>query len=155
MHRKGAQDKKRAKVFTKVGREITVAVKTGGDADPANNSRLRAAIVAARAVNMPNNRVKRAIQSALGAGDGEEYVEMRYEGYGPAGVAVIVECLTDNKNRTAADLRAAFTRAGGSLGETGSVSFSFDRVGHITYPRDAGRRRCHNGDSSGSQSQRR
>lgn len=134
MHRKGAQDKKRAKVFTKVGREITVAVKAGGDSDPANNPRLRAAIVAARAVNMPNDRVKKAIQSAIGGGDGEDYMEMRYEGYGPAGVAVIVECLTDNKNRTAAELRAAFTRAGGNLGETGSVSFSFDRVGQITYP---------------------
>ena len=138
MHRKGAQDKKRAKVFTKVGREITVAVKTGGDPDPANNPRLRAAIIAARAVNMPNDRVKKAIQSALGGGEGEDYVEMRYEGYGPAGVAVIVECLTDNKNRTAAELRAAFTRAGGNLGETGSVSFSFDRVGHITYPAEIG-----------------
>ncbi len=133
MHRKGAQDKKRAKVFTKVGREIAVAVKTGGDSDPANNPRLRAAIVAARAVNMPNDRVKKAIQSALGGGDGEDYDEMRYEGYGPGGVAVLVECLTDNRNRTAAELRAAFTRAGGNLGETGSVSFSFDRVGQITY----------------------
>lgn len=138
MHRKGAQDKKRAKIFTKVGREITVAVKTGGDPDPANNPRLRAAVVAARAVNMPNDRVKRAIQSAIGGGDGEDYVEMRYEGYGPAGVAVIVECLTDNKNRTAAELRAVFARAGGNLGETGSVAFSFDRVGQITYPADAG-----------------
>ena len=138
MHRKGAQDKKRAKVFTKVGREITVAVKTGGDPDPANNPRLRSAIIAARAVNMPNDRVKKAIQSAIGGGDGQDYVEMRYEGYGPAGTAVIVECLTDNKNRTAAELRAAFTRAGGNLGETGSVSFSFDRVGQITYTGEAG-----------------
>lgn len=138
MHRKGAQDKKRAKVFTKVGREITVAVKTGADPDPANNPRLRAAIAAARAVNMPNDRVKRAIQSALGGDEGAQYSEMRYEGYGPAGVAVIVECLTDNKNRTAAELRAAFTRAGGNLGETGSVAFSFDRVGQITYPSTVG-----------------
>ena len=138
MHRKGAQDKKRAKVFTKVGREITVAVKTGGDPDPANNPRLRSAMLAARAVNMPNDRVKKAIQSAMGVGDGEDYSEIRYEGYGPAGVAVIVECLTDNKNRTAAEIRAAFSRAGGNLGETGSVSFSFDRVGQITYPLEAG-----------------
>ncbi len=138
MHRKGAQDKKRAKVFTKVGREIAVAVKTGGDSDPANNPRLRAAIVAARAVNMPNDRVKKAIQSALGGSESEDYDEMRYEGYGPGGVAVLVECLTDNRNRTAAELRAAFTRAGGNLGETGSVSFSFDRVGQITYTAAAG-----------------
>ena len=133
MHRKGAQDKKRAKIFTKVGREITVAVKAGGDPDPVNNPRLRSAIIAARAVNMPNDRVKKAIQSAIGGAGGQDYEEMRYEGYGPAGVAVIVECLSDNRNRTAAELRAAFTRAGGNLGETGSVSFSFDRVGQITY----------------------
>ena len=138
MHRKGAQDKKRAKVFTKMGREITVAVKAGGDPDPANNPRLRSAIIAARAVNMPNDRVKKAIQSAMGSAGGDDYEEMRYEGYGPAGVAVIVECLTDNRNRTAAELRAAFAKAGGNLGETGSVSFSFDRVGQITYGPEAG-----------------
>ena len=138
MHRKGAQDKKRAKIFTKVGREIAVAVKTGGDPDPANNPRLRTAISTARAVNMPNDRVGRAIQSALGGGEGEDYTELRYEGYGPGGVAVIVECLTDNKNRTAAALRAVFVRAGGNLGETGSVSFSFDRVGQIIYPVEVG-----------------
>ena len=138
MHRKGAQDKKRAKVFTKMGREITVAVKAGGDPDPANNPRLRSAIIAARGVNMPNDRVKKAIQSAMGSAAGDDFEEMRYEGYGPAGVAVIVECLTDNRNRTAAELRAAFSKAGGNLGETGSVSFSFDRVGQISYPGEVG-----------------
>ena len=137
MHRKGAQDAKRAKVFTKVGREITVAVKSSGEPDPEKNPRLRGAISAARAVNMPNDRIKRAIQSAIGGGDGADFVEMRYEGYGPAGVAVIVEALTDNKNRTAADVRSYFNKFGGNLGETGSVSFNFTRGGLISYPADA------------------
>jgi len=136
MHRKGAQDAKRAKVFTKVGREITVAVKSSGEPDPEKNPRLRGAIAAARAVNMPNDRIKRAIQSAIGGGDGADFVEMRYEGYGPAGVAVIVEALTDNKNRTAADVRSYFNKFGGNLGETGSVSFNFTRGGLISYPAD-------------------
>ena len=137
MHRKGAQDAKRAKIFTKVGREITVAVKSSGEPDPEKNPRLRGAIAAARAVNMPNDRIKRAIQSAIGGGDGADFVEMRYEGYGPAGVAVIVEALTDNKNRTAADVRSTFNKFGGNLGETGSVSFNFTRGGLISYPADA------------------
>ena len=136
MHRKGAQDKKRAKVLPRsAGKSLWQSGRRRPD--PANNPRLRSAIIAARAVNMPNDRVKKAIASAIGGAGGEDYEEMRYEGYGPAGVAVIVECLTDNRNRTAAELRAAFTRAGGNLGETGSV-FSFDRVGHITYPIEAG-----------------
>ena len=136
MHRKGAQDAKRAKIFTKVGREITVAVKSSGEPDPEKNPRLRGAISAARAVNMPNDRIKKAIQSAIGGGDGADYVEMRYEGYGPAGVAVIVEALTDNRNRTAADVRSYFNKFGGNLGETGSVSFNFTRGGLISYAAD-------------------
>ena len=137
MHRKGAQDAKRAKIFTKVGREITVAVKSSGEPDPEKNPRLRVAISAVRAVNMPNDRIKKAIQSAIGGGDGADYVEMRYEGYGPAGVAVIVEALTDNRNRTAADVRSYFNKFGGNLGETGSVSFNFTRGGLISYEVDA------------------
>ncbi len=133
MHRKGAQDARRAKIFTKVQREITVAAKMGGG-DPGANPRLRAAVIAARAVNMPNDRVKRAIDSAVGAGNADNYVEMRYEGYGPGGVAVIVDALTDNKNRTAGEVRMAFSKFGGNLGETNSVSFMFDRVGEIVYP---------------------
>lgn len=133
MHRKGAQDARRAKVFTKVGREIIVAVKAGGP-DPAMNPRLRSAIAWAREENMPNDRIKSAINSALGAGSGESYSEMRYEGYGPGGVAIIVEALTDNKNRTASELRTAFGKGGGNLGETNSVSFMFERVGQILYP---------------------
>lgn len=133
MHRKGAQDAKRAKMFTKVQREITVAAKMGG-ADAASNPRLRSAMIAARAVNMPNDRIKRAIESATGAGGSDDYVEMRYEGYGPGGVAVIVDALTDNRNRTAGEVRMAFSKYGGNLGETNSVSFMFDRVGCITYP---------------------
>ena len=137
MHRKGAQDAKRAKIFTKVGREITVAAKSSGEPDPEKNPRLRVAISAARAVNMPNDRIKKAIQSAIGGGDGADYVEMRYEGYGPAGVAVIVEALTDDRNRTAADVRSYFNKFGGNLGETGSVSFTFARGGLLSYEADA------------------
>lgn len=133
MHRKGAQDKKRAKVFNKLGREITVAAKMG-QPTPESNPRLRAAIQAARAANMPNDRIKKAIESANPAsGEGSNYDEVRYEGYGPGGVAVIVEALTDNRNRTAAEVRAAFTKNGGQMGETNSVSFMFDKVGVITY----------------------
>ncbi|MBV1835345.1 YebC/PmpR family DNA-binding transcriptional regulator [Novacetimonas pomaceti] len=135
MHRKGAQDAKRAKQFAKVIREITVATREGMP-DPAMNPRLRAAISAAREVNMPKDTVERAIKKASGAGGGDDYVEVRYEGYGPAGVAVIVEGLTDNRNRTASDVRAAFSKHGGSLGETNSVSFMFQRLGVITYPLD-------------------
>lgn len=132
-HRKGAQDAKRAKMFTKVGREIIVAAKLGGpDADA--NPRLRTAIQAARAVNMPNDRIKRAIESAAGSADSDNYEEIRYEGYGPGGVAVIVDALTDNRNRTAAEVRSTFGKHGGNLGETNSVSFMFDRVGEVVYP---------------------
>jgi YebC/PmpR family DNA-binding regulatory protein len=133
MHRKGAQDKKRAKMFTKAGREIIVAVKHGGP-DPEFNPRLRNAIANAKAINMPNDRIQRAIDSAQGNLEGQNYEEIRYEGYGPGGVAFIIEALTDNKNRTAADVRAAFNKNGGNLGETNSVSFMFDRVGEIVYP---------------------
>ena len=138
MHRKGAQDKKRAKVFTKVGREITVAVKTGGDPTPENNPRLRAAIQAARAVNMPKDRIDRAIKSAMGGGDGADYTETRYEGRGPGGSAIIVDCLTDNKNRTVSDLRTAFSKNGGQLGDSGSVAFNFERMGRIEFPLSVG-----------------
>ncbi|CAI9120761.1 YebC/PmpR family DNA-binding transcriptional regulator [Brytella acorum] len=134
MHRKGAQDARRARQFAKVIREITVAARSGLP-EPASNPRLRAAISAAREVNMPKDTVDRAIKKATGAGGGDDYVEVRYEGYGPAGVAVIVEALTDNRNRTASDVRAAFSKYGGSLGETNSVSFMFQRLGVVTYPR--------------------
>lgn len=133
MYRKGAQDKKRASQFTKAAREIMAATKLGGP-DPASNARLRLAILAAREINMPKDNVERAIKKASGADDLSDYVEMRYEGYGPGGVAIIVDALTDNRNRTASDVRSAFTKYGGSLGETGSVSFQFDRVGMIFYP---------------------
>ncbi len=134
MHRKGAQDAKRAKIFTRLGREIMVAVKTGGGPDSEGNPTLRSAIQAARAVNMPNDRIDRAIKRAAGAeGEAENFEEVRYEGYGPGGVALIVESLTDNRNRTAADVRSAFNKFGGSLGETNSVAFMFDRIGLIVY----------------------
>ena len=134
MHRKGAQDAKRAKVFTRIGREIMVAVKTGGGPDPEGNPTLRSAIQSARAANMPNDRIDRAIKRASGAdGEAENFEEVRYEGYGPGGVALIVETLTDNRNRTAADVRSAFNKFGGSLGETNSVAFMFDRIGAIVY----------------------
>jgi YebC/PmpR family DNA-binding regulatory protein len=133
MYRKGAQDKKRAKVFTKIIRELTTAARTGL-ADPAANPRLRAAILTARQANMPKDTVERAIRRGAGGEGDAAYDEVRYEGYGPSGVAVIVEALTDNRNRTASELRAAFTRAGGALGETNSVGFLFDRIGEISYP---------------------
>ena len=133
MYRKGAQDKKRAKVFTKIIRELTTAARSGLP-DPAANPRLRAAVLAARQANMPKDTVERAIKRGSGGGADEAYEEVRYEGYGPGGVAVIVEALTDNRNRTASEVRAAFTKAGGALGETNSVSFMFDRVGEISYP---------------------
>jgi YebC/PmpR family DNA-binding regulatory protein len=133
MYRKGAQDKKRAKVFTKIIRELTTAARTGLP-DPNANPRLRAALLSARQANMPKDTVDRAVRRGAG-GDGEEaYEEVRYEGYGPGGVAVIVEALTDNRNRTASEVRAAFTKAGGALGETNSVSFLFERGGEILYP---------------------
>jgi YebC/PmpR family DNA-binding regulatory protein len=136
MHRKGAQDARRSKLFSKLAREITVAAKIGG-ADAAMNARLRLAIQNARAENMPKDNVERAIKKAAGA-DTDNYDEVRYEGYGPGGVAVIVEALTDNRNRTASAVRSYFTKAGGALGETGSVSFMFDRAGQIAYPLSAG-----------------
>src|SRR5712664_1565021 len=132
MHRKGAQDKKRAKVFTKIIRELTTAARTGLP-DPAANPRLRAAVQAARQANMPKDTVDRAIKRGAGGAEGEAYEEVRYEGYGPGGVAIIVEALTDNRNRAASDIRSYFTKAGGNLGETGSVSFMFDRTGIIEY----------------------
>lgn len=132
MHRKGAQDAKRAKIFNKLAREITVAAKMGNP-DPAMNPRLRNAIIAARGQNMPNDRISRAIKQGSGAGDTENYDEIRYEGYGAGSVAVIVEALTDNRNRTAAEIRSAFGKHGGAMGETNSVSFMFDRVGVILF----------------------
>jgi YebC/PmpR family DNA-binding regulatory protein len=134
MHRKGRQDAMRSKLFGKLAREITVAAKLGTP-DPAMNPRLRAAIIAARAENMPKDNIERAIKKAAG-NDAETYDEMRYEGYGPGGVAVIVEVLTDNRNRTASDVRSYFTKSGGNLAETGAVSFMFDRVGVIEFGPD-------------------
>ena len=131
MHRKGKVDAVRSKVFSKLAREITVAAKMGMP-DPNMNPRLRAAILAARAENMPKDNIQRAINKAIG-GEGDNYDEIRYEGYGPGGVAVIVEALTDNRNRAASDIRSYFTKSGGNLGETGSVSFMFDRTGIIEY----------------------
>jgi YebC/PmpR family DNA-binding regulatory protein len=136
MYRKGAQDKKRAKVFTKIIRELTTAARTGLP-DPAANPRLRAAVSAARDANMPKDTVERAIKRGAGADAGENYEEVRYEGYGPGGVAIIVEALTDNRNRTASEVRAALAKAGGNLGESNSVSFMFDRLGQVTYPAQA------------------
>ena len=136
MHRKGKSDAVRSKIFSKLAREITVAAKMGMP-DPAFNARLRLAVANARAQSMPKDNIDRAIKKAQGS-DGENYDEIRYEGYGPGGVAVIVEALTDNRNRTASNVRSYFSKNGGALGETGSVGFMFDRVGEITYPRSAG-----------------
>lgn len=136
MYRKGAQDKKRAAMFAKLSREITVAAKMGlPDADM--NPRLRLAINAARAQSMPKDNIQRAIDKANG-GDAENYEEIRYEGYGPGGVALIVEALTDNRNRTATNVRTAFSKNGGNLGASGAVSHGFDRMGLITYPAEVG-----------------
>jgi YebC/PmpR family DNA-binding regulatory protein len=135
MHRKGRQDAKRARTFTRLVREVQVAARAGLP-DPASNPRLRAALQAARAANVPKDNIERAIRRGSG-GEGESFEEVRYEGYGPGGVALIVETLTDNRNRTAAEVRAAFAKLGGSLGETGSVSYQFDRVGEIVYPAEA------------------
>ncbi len=128
--KKGANDAQRAKIFTKIAREIIVAVKAGGP-DPANNASLKDVIAKARSNNMPNDNINRTIKKAAGAGDTADYFPMTYEGYGPGGVAVIVEALTDNKNRTAADVRAAFSKYGGNMGTTGCVSFMFDHKGII------------------------
>jgi YebC/PmpR family DNA-binding regulatory protein len=136
MHRKGRQDAVRSKMFSKLAREITVAAKLGSP-DPTMNPRLRLAVQAAKAESMPKDNIQRAINKASG-GDTENYEEVRYEGYGPGGVALIVEALTDNRNRSASNVRAAFTKAGGALGETGSVSFMWDRAGEIYYPASAG-----------------
>ena len=130
MHRKGAQDKKRAKVFSRLGREISVAVKTGG-VDPESNVRLRSVISAAKALNMPKDNIERAIKKGEGNDPDSNYEEVRYEGYGPDGVAIIVEAMTNNKNRTAAEIRSIFSKSGGNLGESGSVSFGFKRLGAI------------------------
>ena len=136
MHRKGKSDAARSKVFSKLAREITVAAKLGVP-DPAFNSRLRLAVTNARALSMPKDNIDRAIKKASGA-EGENYEEIRYEGYGPGGVAVIVEALTDNRNRTASNVRSTFSKNGGALGETNSVGFMFDRVGEIEYSPKAG-----------------
>ena len=133
-HRKGAQDKKRAKIFGRLIKELTVAA--CGGTDPGSNPRLRTALAAARAANMPKDNIERVLKKAEG-GEGDIYDEIRYEGYGPGGTALIVEAMTDNKNRTASEVRAAFSKFGGSLGETGSVSFMFDRIGQIIFTADA------------------
>lgn len=135
-HRKGRQDAVRAKLFSKLSKEITIAAKMG-DPDPEKNPRLRMAVKEAKSQSMPKDNIERAIKKAIG-GDGEIYEEIRYEGYGPNGVAVIVEAMTDNRNRTASNVRSTFTKNGGNLGETGSVAFQFDRKGEVTYPASVG-----------------
>jgi YebC/PmpR family DNA-binding regulatory protein len=136
MYRKGAQDARRAKIFGKLIRELTSAARSG-IADPAMNPRLRAAVIAARAANMPKDTIERAVKRGAGQEEGTQYEEIRYEGYGPGGVAIIVEALTDNRNRTAGEVRSAFNKYGGSLGESGSVNFLFERVGVVRYPASA------------------
>jgi YebC/PmpR family DNA-binding regulatory protein len=128
---KGAQDAKRAQAFTKIAREMIVAVKEGGSGDPANNSRLAAVITKAKAANMPNDNIKRTIEKALGSGNTDNYESITYEGYGPSGVAIIVEAMSDNRNRTASDVRHAFDKNNGNMGAAGCVSWSFDRKGVI------------------------
>ncbi|WP_456390330.1 YebC/PmpR family DNA-binding transcriptional regulator [Profundibacter sp.] len=135
-HRKGRQDKLRSKLFSKLAKEITVAAKMG-DPDPDNNPRLRMAVKEAKSQSVPKDVIDRAIKKSV-MGEGDNYEEIRYEGYGPNGVAVIVEAMTDNKNRTASTVRSTFTKNGGNLGETGSVGFMFDRKGEIVYAADAG-----------------
>ena len=135
-HRKGRQDKLRSKLFSKLSKEITVAAKMG-DPDPDKNPRLRLAVKEAKGQSMPKDNIERAIKKATG-GEGDDYEEIRYEGYGPGGVAVIVETMTDNRNRTASTVRSTFTKAGGNLGETGSVGFMFERKGEIIYSADVG-----------------
>ena len=133
---KGAADAKRSQIFTKIAREMIVAVKTGGSGDPANNSRLATVIAKAKAANMPNDNIKRTIDKALGSGNTDSYENVVYEGYGPCGVAVIVEALTDNRNRTAPFVRHIFDKYGGNLGATGCVSWSFDQKGVIVIERE-------------------
>ena len=135
-HRKGRQDKIRAKLFSKLSKEITIAAKMG-DPDPEKNPRLRLAVKEAKSQSMPKDNIERAIKKSQ-AGDGDDYEEIRYEGYGPGGVAVIVEAMTDNRNRTASTVRSTFTKSGGNLGETGSVGFMFERKGEIVYSAEAG-----------------
>jgi YebC/PmpR family DNA-binding regulatory protein len=136
MHRKGKQDAIRSRLFSKLAREVTVAAKSGLP-DPEKNARLRLAVQNARAENMPKDNIERAIKKAMG-GDADTYEAIRYEGYGPGGVAIIVEVLTDNRNRSAGNVRSLFTKYGGNLGETGSVAFMFNRAGEITYKSQAG-----------------
>lgn len=135
-HRKGRQDAVRSKLFSKLSKEITVAAKMG-DPDPDKNPRLRMAVKEAKSVSVPKDVIDRAIKKST-AGDGDDYEEIRYEGYGPNGVAVIVEAMTDNRNRTASTVRSTFAKNGGNLGETGSVGFMFDRTGEVTYPPETG-----------------
>ena len=135
---KGVQDAKRAQVFTKIAREIIVAVREGGSGDPLNNSRLAAAVAKAKAANIPGDNIKRTIDKALGAGGGDNYERVTYEGYGPGGVAVIVDAMTDNRNRTAAEMRHYFDKYGGNMGTAGCVSWSFDRKGVIIIDNESG-----------------
>ena len=134
--KKEKTDGQRAKIFTKIGREIAVAVKEGGSPDPAANSKLKDAIAKAKANNVPNDNIDRIIKKAAGEGNADNYEALQYEGYGPCGVAILCEALTDNRNRTAADVRAAFTHAGGNLGTSGSVSYMFERKGQIMVPKE-------------------
>ena len=136
MHRKGAQDAKRAKIFTRLGKELSVAVKQG--ADPDGNARLRAAIAACRAANMPKDNIDKVLKKAE-TGDLSDYSEIRYEGFGPEGVSIIVEALTDNKNRTASEVRTVFNKFNGNLGENGCVAYLFDKIGSIIYPSSSGK----------------
>ncbi|MCD7947989.1 MAG: YebC/PmpR family DNA-binding transcriptional regulator [Oscillospiraceae bacterium] len=133
---KGAADAKRSQIFTKIAREMIVAVKQGGSGDPANNSRLATVVAKAKAANMPNDNIKRTIEKALGSGNSDDYENVVYEGYGPCGVAVIVEALTDNRNRTAPEVRHYFDKYGGNLGATGCVSWSFDQKGVIVVEKE-------------------
>lgn len=135
---KGAQDAKRAKAFTKIAREMIVVVKEVGSGDPANNSRLAAVIMKAKAANMPNDNIKRTIEKALGSGDNSNYESINYEGYGPCGIAVIVETMTDNRNRTASEMRHYFDKYGGNMGTTGCVSWSFEKKGVIVIENEYG-----------------
>ena len=135
---KGAADAKRAQAFTKIAREIIVAVKEGGSGDPANNSRLATVIAKAKASNMPNDNIKRTIEKALGSGNADNFERVTYEGYGPSGVAIIVDAMTDNRNRTASEVRHHFDKYGGNLGATGCVSWSFDEKGVIIVDNEDG-----------------
>jgi YebC/PmpR family DNA-binding regulatory protein len=133
-HRKAAQDKKRGKIYTKLIREITVAARSGGGGDVTSNPRLRLAVDKALAVNMTRDTIERAIKRGSGEGDASQYDEIRYEGYGPGGTAVMVDCMTDNRNRTVSDVRHVFSKSGGNLGTDGSVAYMFNRIGLLTYP---------------------